>query len=314
MTFSGEFERIARLRAKFHRVSPEVELGIGDDCAILRPSGPVAVSVDVQVEDVHFKRAWAPWSTLGRRAVMAAASDLAAMGSRPIAIFSALVLTRSFEDDDLDELTDGFAQAADALGAPIAGGNLASGSQLSITTTVIGAADRALTRAGARPGDELWVTGEIGARGLGLEALLRERTGSIAERFVRAWLEPEARIAAGLALAPVATSAIDVSDGLLQDAGHLAESSNARAVIELDRVPLAGGAEELAASFGLDARTHALTAGDDYELVFTLPPGTKPPIAATHIGRIEAGTGAVAIDATGRPLDLRGGYQHFGDG
>lgn len=307
---SGEFERIARLRAKFHRASPEVELGIGDDCAILRPSGAVAVSVDVQVEDVHFRRAWAPWSTLGRRAVMAAASDLAAMGSRPIAIFSALVLTRSFDDDALESLSDGFAEAADFLGAPIAGGNLASGSQLSITTTVIGAVDRTLTRAGAQPGDTLWVTGEIGARGLGLEALLRERTGSIAEPFVKAWLEPEARISAGLALAPIATSAIDVSDGLLQDAGHIAEASNVRAVIELDRVPLAENAEELAAAFGLDARTHAVAAGDDYELVFTIAPRTTPPIAATRIGRIEEGSGAIAIDAAGRPVEIQPGYRH----
>jgi thiamine-monophosphate kinase len=307
---SGEFERIARLRAKFQRATPEVELGIGDDCAVLRATGPIAVSVDVQVEDVHFRRAWAPWSTLGRRAIMAAASDLAAMGARPVAIFSALVLPPSFGDDDLDSLSDGFAEAADTLGAPIAGGNLASGNQLSITTTVIGAVDRPLTRAGARPGDELWVTGEIGARGLGLEALLRERTGSSAEPFVRAWLEPEARIAAGLALAPVATSAIDVSDGLIQDAGHIAEASAVRAIIELDRVPLAGNAAEVAAAFGLDARTHAVAAGDDYELVFTLAPGTTPPIAATRIGRIEAGSGAIAIDARGKPVEIQPGYRH----
>jgi thiamine-monophosphate kinase len=310
---SGEFERIARLKRRFHRVVPEVEIGAGDDCAVLRPNdAAIAISVDAQVEGVHFRRSWASLAVLGRRAVMAAASDLAAMGSRPIAIFSALILPKTFDDASLESLAEGFERAGDELGAPIAGGNLASGSELSITTTVIGGVGRAIRRDGAKPGDSIWVTGTIGARGLGLEVLLRDAArDALSLPFVGAWLEPRARIDAGLAIAPFATSAIDVSDGLAQDVGHLAESSGVRAVIEIERIPLASGAGELGARLGVDARRVALSSGDDYEIVFTLAADQTPPIAATHIGRIEVGSGIGAIDAGGRAVES-GGYRHFG--
>jgi thiamine-monophosphate kinase len=305
---SSEHERIARLSARFATSSPEVRLGIGDDAAWLAPD--LVLSVDAQVEGVHFLPRFAPYDVLAERAATAALSDLAAMGARPLAMLSSLILPRTLDDAALDQLHEGLARAADRYGAPVVGGNLAAGSELSLSTTVLGRADAPLLRTGARPGDGVYVTGHVGARALGLRALLAVRRDAALEAFVDAWLHPTARITEGLALRGVASTCIDISDGLLADLGHVLDASQVGADVELAALPFAPGFEAACALLDLDALALALDGGEAYELVFTAT--TTPPITATRIGTIRAEPGVVlhGPDGSVRP-HVASGFDHF---
>ena len=314
---SSEWARIDRIRALLSGSAADVELGIGDDCAVLAPTrSRTAVSIDAQVEGVHFRRAWASMREIGHRAAIAALSDLAAMGARPRHLLSALVLPGSLDDDALDALVSGIGAAAKEHGALVVGGNLARGSELSITTTVMGALDgAALTRAGARPGDGVYVTGTLGAAGLGLAALLAERAGEpLAAPFVSRWRTPRARVAAGLRLAGVASAAIDVSDGLLSDASHVARASGVGIEIEAALLPREPGHDALAAALGVDGLERALAGGEDYELLFTASDDAAARAIGTRIGVVVEGAGEViARDAAGRAIELASrGFSHFG--
>ena len=222
---SREFERIARIRRQLARRDFEVEVGIGDDAAVLRPTDTSQVlSVDAVVEGVHFERSFLSAADLGYRALMTAASDLAAMGASARASLLSIILPRDYDDDSLDGLVAGFGEAADITGAHCVGGNLSAGAQLSLTTTVLGVlAARPIRREGAQRGDELFVTGTVGTRALGLALLKAGRDVSSdpeAQAFVDAWRRPRARLHEGRRLHGVANALIDVSDGLLQDLGH----------------------------------------------------------------------------------------------
>ena len=275
---SSEWTRIARLRAAFGAPrDPRVRVGIGDDAAVLAPGPELLVwTIDASVESVHFRRDLLSLHDVGYRATMAAASDLAAMGAAPLGLLAALVLPPSITDDDLAALAAGQREAADAIGAAVIGGNLARGGELSITTTVLGAAARPLTRDGARPGDALWMAGPVGLAAAGLALLAggagERSAGAGAEAAVRAWRRPLARIADGLRAAPRAGAAIDVSDGLAQDVGHIAEASDVS--ILLDAAAIVGpelGA--IAAEIGRDPLDLALRGGEDYAVVVTLAEG-----------------------------------------
>ncbi|NOU28212.1 MAG: thiamine-phosphate kinase, partial [Polyangiaceae bacterium] len=151
---SDEFARIAALRDILGSGGATVEVGIGDDAAVLRPfEGKLVASVDAQVEHVHFERAWLGWDDVGYRSLMAAASDLAAVGAEPLGAMAALILPSDFSDDDLAALGRGQRAAADRLGCPVVGGNLSRGGGLSVTTTVLGRVDRPLLRSGAAVGE-----------------------------------------------------------------------------------------------------------------------------------------------------------------
>ncbi|MBI4952641.1 MAG: thiamine-phosphate kinase, partial [Myxococcales bacterium] len=166
---SDEESRVARLARTFGRAPRGVLCGIGDDAAVLAPGRERLVwTVDVQVEGVHFERSWLGLDALGYRAVMAAASDLAAMGARPRAVVAGLVLPPGFSDAALGALARGQARACRELGTAVVGGNLARGGELSVTTSVLGHAARPLLRSGARPGDGVWVAGATGLAGAGL--------------------------------------------------------------------------------------------------------------------------------------------------
>jgi thiamine-monophosphate kinase len=305
---STEHERIARLSARFATNAPEVRLGIGDDAAWLAPD--LVLSVDAQVEGVHFLPRFAPYDVLAERAAIAALSDLAAMGARPLAMLSSLILPRTLEDAALDQLHEGLARAAERYAAPVIGGNLAAGSELALSTTVLGRADAPLLRTGARPGDGIFVTGHVGERALGLRALLADRHDAALTTFVDAWLHPTARIAEGLALRGVASTCIDVSDGLLADLGHVLVASQVGAELELSALPFAPGFEAACALLDLDALALALDGGEAYELVFTAT--TPPSIAATRIGTIRAEPGVVLreLDGSIRPHATTG-FDHF---
>jgi thiamine-monophosphate kinase len=278
-TTPGEFELIARMRERW---GPLAE-GIGDDAAVLTaPRGEqIVVSVDACHEGVHFERAWLSLREIGYRAVTAALSDLAAMAASPRGVLLAIALPPA-GSRDLMEIADGVGDAVRAAQTVVIGGNLSAAATLSITTTAVGSAFSPLTRSGARPGNLLYVTGALGGPGAAVDAFKRGDTMSAAvrERFAK----PTARIAEARWLAARGVvAAIDVSDGLRQDALHLAAASHVGLAIDWTLVPTIDG---------LDADRASLS-GEEYELLVASPvPLPEAEFAArfgvplTRIGRL----------------------------
>ncbi|RMO98188.1 Thiamine-monophosphate kinase [Pseudomonas syringae pv. philadelphi] len=318
----GEFELIRNYfaAAPCAQVGEDVALGIGDDCALLAlPTGEqLAISTDTLVAGVHFPDSCDPF-LLGQRALAVSASDLAAMGARPVAFTLALTLPQ-VDADWLQAFARGLNLMAQGCTLRLIGGDTTRG-PLSLTLTVFGAvpAGLALTRSGARAGDLLCVGGALGDGAGALPLVLNQRCAeaSIAEPLLARYWSPQPQLALGQALRGRATSALDISDGLLADCGHIARASGVRLLIERDRLPMS---EPLLALLGLPAAQHAaLSGGDDYVLAFTLPPAQLPVLQAAGwpvqvIGRVEVGQGVVLIDNAGADItpDIRG-YQHFGD-
>ena len=312
---SSEFARIRELARLFAPATgKDVLLGIGDDTAVVNVEANQALTVDASIEGVHFRRSFADWRTLGRRAYATAASDVAAVGATPKAALVSLILPETFTDEDLLAVGGGLADLSEEIQAPVVGGNLAQGGEVSITTTVLGSApNRHVTRAGAKAGDRIWVTGFIGAAALGLRCLMQSgSTQRNSQPFVESWRRPVPRIAEGRALNEEATASIDVSDGLMQDLNHIAEASNVSATVHTETLPLAPHHAELAYDLGVDGIELALTGGEDYELLFTLRPQVTPTFPATCIGEIQTGQGVSAVGPDGRPFSLEQiGFNHF---
>jgi thiamine-monophosphate kinase len=313
---SEEFRRIAQIREILGRESADVQIGIGDDAAVLAPSTAAQVlSVDAQVDRVHFRRDLMSPFEIGRRAFTAAASDLAAMGARPRAALLSLVLPPDVDDDALLSLVRGVAEAAEIVKMPVVGGNLAAGTELSITTTVVGEArNGVLARDGAEPEQGVYVTGVLGASALGLSCLLAgRRDDPRAAPFVARFLTPVAQITVGQRLVGYASAAVDVSDGLLADLGHLCEASGVGAVVRASDVPILPTHDALAKELGLDPRKLALTGGEDFELLFTAPLSLVASEVATRIGEITTGHEVIVTDDDGAPIpiDYPRGYRHF---
>jgi thiamine-monophosphate kinase len=312
---SDEFSRIEEIRKRLWVGSAEVAVGIGDDAAVLKPTcAQEVLSVDTAVDGVHFRRDFASWRQIGFRSMVAALSDLAAMGARPRAALVSLILPSNFQDAWLFELTDGLAEAALEYSSPVVGGNLSSGAELSITTTVIGLAEGAvLTRRGAAPQDRIYVTGIVGAAALGLRCLQTGFDQPAAAFFVDRWRRPEAQILEGQILLSLASAAIDVSDGLLQDLGHLCEASGVGAEIHLGDLPLGPGAVDLARQLDRDAVQLALSGGEDYELLFTARPSADLRTIGTRIGVVTASPKSlVVLDRQGQSVAVENtGYKHW---
>ncbi|HWS75810.1 MAG TPA: thiamine-phosphate kinase [Quisquiliibacterium sp.] len=309
----GEFELISRF---FDRgPSRRCELGVGDDCALLRPQAPgttLAVATDMLVAGRHFLPDVEP-SALGHKALAVNLSDLAAMGARPLAFTLALALPQADE-----RWLEGFAAGMFALGdrhdCELIGGDTTRG-PLNVCITVLGElpVGVALRRDRAEPGDDLWVSGELG--GAALAVRLGERAGA-AERMRLD--RPEPRVALGLALRHLARAAIDVSDGLAGDLGHVCERSRVGAEVDWAAVPLAPGLAALPPS---DRPALALAGGDDYELLFSAAPENRSSIEAlasqlglrlSRIGRIVAGQDVRLLDERGRRMEAQlHGHDHF---
>ncbi len=314
----GEFELIAR---HFARPVRRAALGVGDDCALLavEPGMQLAVSSDLLIESRHFVSTVAP-DRLGHKALAVNLSDLAAVGARPLAFTLALALP-AVDAVWLAAFSRGLFALADAHGCELVGGDTTRG-PLAVCITVFGEVPpgQALLRSGARAGDEVWISGSVGDARLALEVL----RGGVAldgdgfERVRRAMEQPQPRVALGLALRGTATSAIDVSDGLLGDLGHILDRSAVGATIEVDRLPCSA---VLAAQPPERRRGFGLAGGDDYELLFTAPPasadavraaGTATATAVTRIGRIEAIAGLRLVDAGGAAVaHTYASYDHF---
>ncbi len=315
----GEFALIAELAKRLAGgAGRAVELGIGDDAAVLRVGRErLVMTVDDQVEGVHFDRRWLSAADIGYRSLQAAASDVAAMGAAPLAAVASLRAPRGFPQRLLLELGSGQAQAAKQLGCPVVGGNVARGSELAVTTTVLGRARKPLLRSGARVGDELWLVGDVGLARAGLllhQSRLKvpRALAAVAARAKRAWARPEAAIVAGQRLVGRARAAIDVSDGLGGDVRHLAEQSGVKAVLHAALIARAIPEDlaPLAELLGEPAVALALTGGEDYALLGAGPRARRPRWVKV-IGSVERGRGAELQLENGQRLELSTGFDHY---
>jgi thiamine-monophosphate kinase len=321
----GEFDLIAKY---FTRPTPRAVLGVGDDCALLQPAVGMqwAVSCDMLVEGRHFLSTVRP-ERLGHKALAVNLSDLAACGARPVAFTLALAMPR-VDEGFLAGLAQGLFDLADAHGIELVGGDTTAG-PLNLCITVFGEVPpgQALRRDGARAGETLWVSHPIGG-GLGDARLALEvfrgrasLGGDDFEAVRRAMEQPQPRVALGLGLRGVASAAIDLSDGLVGDLGHVLRRSGVGAVVQVDALPIS---PVLARQPRAQQLQCALAGGDDYELLFTAPPeaearvraaAAEAGVAVARIGRIEAVPGLRLVDAQGvaLPLVLQA-FDHFKSG
>lgn len=324
-----EFDIIARYfqqsglqaEAKLHRNIP---LGIGDDCALLNvPRGKqMAVSLDVLVEGVHFPQGADP-ARVAYRALAVNLSDLAAMGAEPLCFTLGLTLPQA-DEAWLQGFSEGLRECAQRFNCPLAGGNLTKGPlQIAIQVQGLVPSGKALLRSGAKAGHDVYVSGVTGRAGLTLDwwqGKCGEVDDAQREELLNAYYRPEPRLALGQALRGVASAAQDVSDGLLKDLAHIARASKVQITVDIAAIPLAGVLMALCTS--TDVFRLALTAGDDYELVFSAPAGKKKAVAAAakkagvqvaRIGKVEKGAGVTVLDLSRSPLEFTGaGYDHFG--
>ena len=346
---------IARIQQQLPPAPDWLLVGIGDDAAVVEPerNRVEVLTVDALVEGVHFDRAFVPPAAIGHRALAVNLSDLAAMGAAPRLALLSFALPAGLPLADFDGMIGGLARLAARHRIHVAGGNLTrSPGPLMIDITVVGSVKRrqALTRAGARPGDEIYVSGTIGAAAAGL-SMLREMSSNTKDRkdtkeqsgtekslpfvsfvssvlknnCVERYLYPEPRVRLGLLLSRnrAASASIDLSDGLADGVHRIAEASGVGAVIDADALPIDPEVRGWFEERGLDPVEEALTAGDDYELLVTVRPRTGRRLAAarrgdvplTRIGTCTEGRAAVLRVRNGNSVTEgelpSGGYDHF---
>lgn len=315
---------IASLTRRFSRPSRTVEVGIGDDAAVVSAGSGLrwALTTDAMVEGVHFVAGRGSAHQLGRKALAINLSDLAAMGASPRYALVALGLPEETEEALIDELYDGLETMAGEHRVAIVGGNITRARSLSITITAVGdLAGPGLTRAGGSPGDRLLVTGLVGSAALG-RALLeagREPSDDDEAALVARHLDPRPRVEAGEALRLIATAGIDLSDGLAQDAGHLAAASSCAARLELDALPRSSAYDRLTVELE-DPWAPALAGGEDYELLLAVPAPLVETARASaaaagvpliDVGALEPGRGVTVVDAEGQPRTVPAGWSHL---
>jgi thiamine-monophosphate kinase len=308
----GEFGLIERIERAAQRLGKPacVRIGIGDDAAVLRPrSGEdVVLSTDALVEGVHFRFEIESARSIGRRALVANLSDLAAMGARPLGFTFALAAPAHLPVSRVDGFVAGLLQESSAHGCALVGGNVSAAREVSITLSVLGAVarGRALTRRGACVGDRLFVTGVLGASAL---ARLRAQRRGGRMRHV-----PVPRLGAGRTLARISavSACIDVSDGLSADARHLLAPEGLEAAIDFDSLPRAARFAAECARLGVDAREILLAGGEDYELLFAVR-GARPSTAELQrrLGIPVSRIGVVVPAGTDAPKAAPQGWRHF---
>jgi thiamine-monophosphate kinase len=317
----SEFQLIARYFKRTPRAGGPVQLGVGDDCALLQPpSGELlAISTDMLIEGRHFFAGANPYD-LGHKALAVNLSDLAAMGAQPISFTLALALPAS-DSHWLQAFSEGLFHLADAQAIELIGGDTTRG-PLAISITVIGTVPntQALKRSGAQAGDELWISGSLGDARLALEVLQNKRTlaPDLLTKASKRLHRPEPRVALGLALRGIASAAIDVSDGLLGDLGHLLNQSSLSATLFADDLPFG----EALLSQTIDTRyALAFNGGDDYEICFSAAPdqhqavisaGHSSQTRVTCIGRLNKGSGIHVQDHQGKIISADNqSFDHF---
>ena len=310
-----EFDRVREIAAT---LGPQAS-GLGDDCAVMELGGEfLVVSTDVSVEGVHFRREWISAEEIGWRAAAAALSDIAAEGATPIGVLAAVSVPRSAPGSDTSEIMRGVGGAAADAGATVLGGDLSSGTMLSITVTALGRTSRPVSRVGAEPGDGIWVTGALGGARAALEAFQAGRDPDPAARS--AFVRPPSRHAAGVWLGAHGVHAmLDLSDGLGADAPHLAAASGVAIVVDVERTPVSGPAAAAAVANGIEASLYAAVGGEDYELLAALPPEfenggpaqfeRETGLAITRVGEARRGRG-VRFQLRGQKVTIDG-FDHF---
>jgi len=314
---ASERALIARIRARA-RSSRNLVTGLGDDCAVLRVQAgyELLVTTDFSLEGVHFRRNWHSPEVVGHRCLTRGLRDIAAMGGEPLAVFLSLALPAKLPQRWVDRFFDGLLALARATSVPLAGGDTAqSPDGVLADIVVVGSIPRgqAILRSGARPGDFLYVTGELGAGSAALDRMLRTRRKVRESEYPRHF-HPTPRLAVGeyLRKHKLAASMIDLSDGLSTDLSHICEESQVGAQLDADFVPRA----RIDKSQKLVDLRFALHGGDDYELLFTARPGKKIPariagVAVTKIGRITRDRGMTLLES-GRASRLNPqGWEHF---
>ncbi|MBI5407997.1 MAG: thiamine-phosphate kinase [Nitrospirae bacterium] len=325
----GEFGLIKRLRAKCRKVPPEILTGLGDDAAAIKAGAEkILVTTDMLLEGIHFDLSFTTFQQLGRKFLAVNISDIFAMGGRPKYFFISLGIPGNYEPKNIDELYSGILKAADEFGVTIAGGDTcASKRGLVLSGTLIGKADKIITRSGAKEGDGIFVTDTLGDSAMGLRLLkkfqisnfkfqisnfgfkFRSQQSAIRNSIIaliKKHLEPEPKPVKNTSKI---TSMIDISDGLLIDLSHICDESGTGAVIFKDRIPLSKELIRIAEILKMDPVDFALRGGEDYALLFTAPPDIKTD--AYRIGEI-TGKGRFIIDEKGGKTQFKAeGYEHF---
>jgi len=322
----SEFALIAKLFAPL-AAKAEGAFGLTDDAATVRlaPGQELVVTVDALVEGVHFLNS-DPAGAIAKKALRVNLSDLAAKGAEPRGYLLALSLPDWVDNDWLTRFASGLGEDQERYGIDLLGGDTTSTpGPLTLSITAMGPVPEGqmLRRAGAKPGDLVFVSGTIGDAGAGLALLKGEGAGlpmNERESLIARYRLPEPRTALGPLLLGIASAALDVSDGLMADLGHIAEVSGVRVVIEAPRIPLSSGLVTLWGK-GAGAVARAVTSGDDYEIAFTAPESARAGLVAAaresgvpvhEIGRVEKGAGVVLLDEEGAPIPInRPGYTHF---
>jgi thiamine-monophosphate kinase len=316
-----ERELVAAIRRDFPRMGRGMVLGIGDDAAVIRTGrGELLLTTDLLIEDVHFTTSIQPAFLLGRKSVNVNVSDIAAMGGRPRFALLGLGLKPGLAAKWVEEFFAGIKSAADAAGVALIGGDISGSKKICISVTLVGDAKRSVRRSGARPGDSIFVSGSLGQAAAGLRLLKKRfRLGRDprADTLLKAFLDPVPRVGLGRELAgnKLASAMIDTSDGLSVDLLHLCEESRCGAEVELEALPMS---PELR-SLEREPEACALHGGEDYQLLFAVPPRRLPEVLRlrkrhnlSRIGKFKRGKGIVVVDGRGQRLPLESrGFEHL---
>lgn len=308
----GEFALIERIARRY--TDPRVIEGIGDDCALLDlPAGRLLVTTDMMVEGDHFRTDWSTPRQIGAKLMESNVSDIVCKGGTPDFAFLSICLTKATSVEFMDGFYAGLYESAERHGVKLLGGDTTHGDRHVLNLTLLGSAGaRTPLRSGARPGDLLCVTGQLGGSTAGLKLLLRGVPGDLDDH-----LNPRCRtVAEGRIIARHATAAIDVSDGLGSETRHIAGRSACGAVIRREAIPLSASTREAAARLGLDPYDFALYGGEDFEIVFTLPPEHLAPLRAdfgdfTVVGEMRPAAEGIWLETGGGREALKAGYDHF---
>jgi thiamine-monophosphate kinase len=307
----GEFALVEAISSRFAQ-GDQVLVGPGDDAAVVEvPTGAVVASVDLLVQDRHFRLDWSSASDIGHKAAAESLSDINAMGGVATAVLVGLGCPAEVESGWLLDLADGIAEEAARVGASVVGGDLTSASTIVLSMTVLGVCEHGVVRrTGARPGDVVALAGRQGWAAAGFAVLGR---GFRSPRLVvDAHRRPEPPYLAGPEAARLgATALIDVSDGLLQDIGHLASAGGVSIDVERERLDVPEPVQAVGAALGVDPMHLVLTGGDDYGLVAAFPAVTELPQSWRPIGRVGDGGEPGLVTVDGEPYPLAAGHQHF---